>query len=100
MKDSNNVIQDLLHRYVRILPSKNNTRCHILQDRRCHLAGWFVEDVGEVVLREQRVGWVRTVRVCPRFVLMFTTCVNDTATPRFELCRDCIDDWADVRCKE
>lgn len=86
MEHSESVIQNLLYRDIGILPGKNNARCNVLQDSRCHLASWLIQYIGEVVFRQHGVSRIRTVSVRPRLVLVFATSVNDTTAARFELC--------------
>lgn len=55
MEDSDNVIQDLLHWNIWMLPGKNDARRNISQDSRCHLTGGLIQYIREVVFRQQRV---------------------------------------------
>ena len=55
MEDSDNVIEYLLHWNIGMLPRKYNARCNVFEDSSCHLTGWLVENIREVVFRQQRV---------------------------------------------
>ena len=70
VEDVQAVVQDLVFGDVDMLPSVEHARGDIFQDCRGHVAGGFVEDVGEMVLGQERVGGIGALRVRPGLELM------------------------------
>ncbi len=77
VKHSDDVIEDFMDWDTGVLPCEDDAWCNVLKDCGCDLAGWFVEDVGEVVLGQQAVCWIGAVRIGPRLVLVLATGVDD-----------------------
>lgn len=100
VENTDDVVEDLVERDVRVFPCVENAGCDILEDSGGDLTGWFVKDVGEMVFGEKGVGRIGAVRVGPRFILVFSTCVNDGGAAGFELSGDSVDDRADKRGEE
>jgi hypothetical protein len=73
------VIKDLVLGDVDVLPSVQNTRHDVLHDGRGDPSGGLIQNVGKVVLGEQRVGGVRAVRIGPWFVLVLARGINNTS---------------------
>ena len=71
VKDTVDVIQYLLRWDFWMFPGIDDARGDILQDCSCNLTGRFVENIGKVVFRQERMGRIGAVGVGPRLVLVF-----------------------------
>lgn len=100
VEDTHAVLQDLVLGDVGVLPCVQDAGCNVLQDRGGDLAGRFIEDVGKVVLGEQRVGGIGAARVGPGLVLMLARGVDDTGGTSLQGLGCGIDQWADKRCQQ
>lgn len=49
------ILKNLLHGYIWMLPGVNYAWCDVLKYTCCNLTSWFVEDVGKVIFRQKRV---------------------------------------------
>lgn len=113
------VVEDLVDGDVRVFPCVDDAGSDVLKNGGCNLAGGCVEDVGKVVLREQRVSRVGAMGIGPGLVLMLSsesaavltqlrfevkshlsTSINDRGTTCFKLLGDGIDDRSNERGEE
>lgn len=78
MEDLHAVIEDLVLGDIGVLPSVQNARRDVLYDCRGDPSGGLIQNVGKVVLGEQRVGGVCAVRIGPWFVLVLARGINNT----------------------
>ena len=89
------ILQHLLLRHVGMLPGVQHAGSHVLKDRRGDVSGRVVEDVGEVVLGQQRVGGVGAVRVGPGLELVFARGINHAGRARLQRLGCGVDEGAD-----
>lgn len=78
VEHADDVVENLVHRDIGMLPCVDDARCDILKDGRSYLASWLIENVGEMVFGKQRVRRVGTGRVCPDFVLVTPTSIDNS----------------------
>lgn len=76
VKDTVDVVQDLIHRDIGMLPGVDDTRSYVLKDRSCDLARRLIENVGKVIFREERMGGIRAMRVSPGLILVFAAGID------------------------
>lgn len=100
VEDADDIVENLLDGDVGMVPCVNNAGRDVFEDGGCDLAGWFVQDVGEVVFRQEGVCGVRAMRIRPHFVLMFATCIHDRGAACLELSGDGTDDGSNVWCQK
>ena len=70
MEHTHTVVQDLVDRHIWVVPSVYDARRDVLQDSDRDLTGWWVQDVGEVILGQHAVCWVGGCRVRPDLKLV------------------------------
>lgn len=51
----NDILKNLLHGYIWMLPGVNYAWCDVLKYSCCDLTSWLVEDVGKVIFGQKRV---------------------------------------------
>lgn len=78
MEDAQTIVENLVFGNIDVLPGVQYARCNVLDDCRSDLSGRFVENVGKVVLGQQRVSGISAVRISPWFILVFARGINDT----------------------
>lgn len=91
------VLDDLMLGDVGILPGVKDARRHVPEDGGSDLAGRLVQNVGEVIFGQQRVGGIRASRIGPRLVLVLTRSVNDAGRSRLQRLGGSVDERADER---
>lgn len=100
VKHSKDILKNLLHRYVWMLPGVNYAWCDVLKYTCRDLTSWFVENIRKVIFGKERVRGIRAMGIRPWFILVFTTCIDDSGTASFQLSRDSVDDRAYEWCKK
>ena len=101
MEDTvNNAVEGSLNVNAFVIPGLDELRHDPFDSSTCDLAGRLIEDVGEMVLRKHRMGWVRGVVVTEDNMLLVHTSLNDFVRSGIELILDLIDEWNDVRGEE
>lgn len=78
-----------------MVPGVEDAGGDVAHDSGGDVAGRFVEDIGKVVLGEQRVGRIRAERVRPWLVLVFARGVDDARGAGLQRARGGVDDGAD-----
>ena len=76
VKDTVDVVKDLVHWDFGMLPGINDPWSYVLKDCGCNLTGRLVENVGKVVFREERMCGIRTVWVRPGLILVFAAGID------------------------
>lgn len=55
VKHSKDILENLLHGYIWMLPGVNYTWCDVLKYTCCDHTSWFVENIGKVIFGKERV---------------------------------------------
>ena len=77
VEDTVDIIKDLVYWDFGMLPGIDDPRSDVLKDCSCDLARRFVQNVGEVVFREKRMGGIRAMWVSPGLILVFAAGIDD-----------------------
>lgn len=100
MEDLEDVVDNLINVLAAVFPSIddawNDKSNAILGD----LAGDWVEDVGKVILRQHRVGWIMAVVVVEDEVLALLGGCKNTGRSSLEFFLGLSENWCDEWCKE
>ena len=94
------VVDDLPLRDVGMFPGIQDTRSDVLHDRGCDVTGRLVEDIGEVVLGEERVRRVSASRIGPGFILVLARCIDDACGAGLERVGSGADERANERSQQ
>ena len=101
VEDTHAVVQNFMFWDIDVLPCVEDPRGNVLQDSRAHLTSWLVQDVGEVVLRQERVSGIGAVGISPWLVLVFTRRIDDPRGSSLKRLRRSIDErtneWREER---
>jgi len=100
MENADDVVKDLVHWDVGVVPGVNDTWCDILQDSSSDLSSGFIENIAEVVLRQEGVSWIGAMRVSPWLVLVICTTVDNSGRALLQLLCGSGNDWLDEGSEE
>lgn len=100
VKDADHVVQDLIFGDFGVVKSVDDARCDVLQDASCDLTSRLVEYVAEMVLGKEGMSGISAGGVCPDFVLVLATGVNDAAASLLQAIRSGRNERHDVGCEQ